>query len=112
MKQTQFVLRTHQRVPIATSVSFANHAIKGNGHVWNLSRTGCRVDGNVSVLTGTRLTLMVLLPGKDAFIVIRQARVVWSRGQEFGLRLVQLDSHEACRLEAYVRKRIHQAIHA
>lgn len=103
---TQFGIRTHHRVPVATSVYFSNEAVDGAGHLWNLSLTGCRVDGSVSVRTGTRLTLLVHLPGKQAFIVIREAQVVWTRGQEFGLRLVSMHASEAARLDTFVRNQI------
>ncbi len=106
MMATQFGIRTHHRVPVATSVYFSNEAVDGTGHLWNLSLTGCRVDGSVSVRTGTRLTLLVLLPGEPAFIVIREARVAWSRGQEFGLRLVSIHAPEAARLDTFVRNQI------
>lgn len=103
---TQFGIRTHHRVPVASTVHFSNEEIDGTGHLWNLSLTGCRVDGSVSVRTGTRLTLLVLLPGTQAFMVIREAQVVWSRGQEFGLRLVSMHAPEAARLDTFVRHQI------
>jgi len=106
MIATHFGIRTHHRVPVATSVYFSNETVDGTGHLWNLSLTGCRVDGSVCVRTGARLKLVVLLPGKQAFIVIREAQVVWSRGQEFGLRLVNVHAPEAARLEAFVRNQI------
>lgn len=106
MIATQFRIRTHHRVPVATPVYFSNEAVDGTGHLWNLSLTGCRVDGSVSVRTGTRLTLLVLLPGTQAFMVIREAQVVWSRGQEFGLRLINLHAPEAARLDTFVRNQI------
>lgn len=106
MSATQFGIRTHHRVPVATSVYFSNEAVDGTGHLWNLSLSGCRVDGSVSVRTGTWLKLVVLLPGKQAFIVIREAQVVWSRGQEFGLRLINMHAPEAARLDTFVRNQI------
>lgn len=106
MIATHFGIRTHHRVPVATPVYFSNEAVDGAGHLWNLSLSGCRVDGSVSVRTGTRLTLLVLLPGTQAFLVIREAQVVWSRGQEFGLRLINLHAPEAARLDTFVRNQI------
>lgn len=103
---TQFGIRTHHRVPVATSVYFSNEVVDGTGHLWNLSLAGCRVDGSVSVRTGRRLKLLILLPGKQAFIVIREAQVVWTRGQEFGLRLVSMHAPEAARLDTFIRNQI------
>ncbi len=103
---THFGVRTHRRVPVASTVYFANEEVDGTGNLWNLSLTGCRVDGSVPVRPGMRLTLLVLLPGKHASLVIRDAQVVWTRGQEFGLRHVSVQAPEAARLEIFVRKRI------
>lgn len=106
MPATHFAVRTHHRVPVANTVYFSNEELDGTGNLWNLSLTGCRVDGSVPVRAGMRFKLLVLLPGKHASIVIREAQVAWTRGHEFGLRLVSVQAQEAARLETFVRKKI------
>lgn len=106
MPATHFAVRTHHRLPVACTVYYANAELDGTGNLWNLSLTGCRVDGNVPVRAGMRFKLLVLLPGKHASLVIREAQVAWTRGQEFGLSLVSVQAHEAARLEKFVRQKI------
>lgn len=58
------------------------------------------------VRRGTRFELLVMLPGKRAAIIVQEARVRWTRGQEFGLCFETVRLDEATRLETYITKKI------
>jgi hypothetical protein len=81
-------------------VYFSNDRLSGTGNLWNLSLTGCWVDGNLPVRSGMRFELLILLPGKRAAIIVQEARVPWTRGREFGLRMIPLPPGGTVRLES------------
>lgn len=79
------------------TVYFFNDELQGTGNLWNLSLDGCRIDGNLSVRCGMRFELLVTLPCERAAIIVQEARVRWTRGQEFGLYIEKLRLNEARR---------------
>ena len=106
MRTPTFQVRTYHRLPVQCPVYFSSEELQGTGTLWNLSLHGCRIDGNLSVLRGTRLEVLVMLRGKRASFIVQEARVMWTRGQEFGLRLEKLRPRDATRLETYIRNNI------
>ena len=106
MGTSPFQVRTYHRLSVQCPVYFSNDQRRGIGNLWNLSLDGCRIDGNLSVRHGMRFELLVMLPGKRASFIVQEARVMWTRGQEFGLRLEKLRPRDATRLETYIRNNI------
>lgn len=101
-----FQIRNYQRLPVHCTVYFSNDKLSGTGNLWNLSLTGCRVDGSLRVRSGMRFELLILLPGKRAAIIIQEACVSLTCGREFGLRMITLQPGETVRLEKYINGRM------
>lgn len=77
--------------------------IMGDGMVTNLSRKGLGIRGNTVVSPGTELTLFLYLPdGRDPLFVM-EAKVVWSAGHQFGVRLLKMNVRELNRLHYFLR---------
>ncbi len=91
---------------------FHNEQLGGTGTLWNVSLEGCRIDANVSMHRGIKVELLMLLPEAGGTMVVKSATVCWSRGREYGLRLVTIQAHEAARLERYITHTITEAAHA
>ncbi len=101
---TTFTIRTYQRFPVRCRVHYRGVEGPGQGTVWNLSRTGWRIDGNRSVIPGDHLTLVVYLPNKKRLALVDRAVVRWSRGKEFGLENVQVEADNDARLSGFVTR--------
>lgn len=100
----RFRLRTYVRVPIHGTAFFLNEQTRGRGFVWNLSPQGCRVDAEKAVPVGTALTITLHLDQADEHIHVHRAVVAWSRGQECGLRITDIDAPQARLLKRYLRR--------
>lgn len=48
--------------------------------------------------------LLIVLPGRSSMILVKAASVCWTRGLEYGLRLVIVQPGEAALLERYVTR--------
>lgn len=94
--------RTARRVPIRGTAFFLNDDTRGRGFVWNLSLKGCRVDAEKHVPAGTELMITLHLEKADEKIHVHRAVVAWSCGQEFGLRIHDIEPPEARRLKRYL----------
>jgi len=94
--------RTARRVPIRGTAIFLNDDTRGRGFVWNLSPKGCRVDAEKHVPAGTELMITLHLEKADEKIHVHRAVVAWSCGQEFGLRIHDIEPPEARRLKRYL----------
>lgn len=105
-----FRLRTYGRVPVRGTAFFLNEQTRGRGFVWNLSPQGCRVDAEKAVPVGTELTITLHLDQADDHIHVHRAVVAWSRGQECGLRIIDIYAPQARLLKRYLRRtRAHHA---
>ena len=97
-----FAIRAYNRFPVQGRVYYQGDRVVGQGVVWNLSKNGWRVDGRSSVEPGTALTLYVYLQRDQQLVIVDQAVVRWSRGQEFGLENVRLAAQAKARLSRLV----------
>lgn len=102
MGRSTFHLRSDQRLPVQGPVYFHNSRLQGTGDLWNVSLTGCRMDGTPAVPLGAVVELLMLLPCPTGEVLIKEATVCWVRGVEFGLRLVTVQPGEVTRLEQYI----------
>jgi len=110
MATSTFHIRAHHRLPMQCTVYFSNADLHGAGTLWNLSLDGCRVDGNVLPLIGAQFELLILLPGRRASIVVQSAQVAWTRGHEFGLRLLSVQPVDHRRLQQFVTGRVRDLV--
>jgi hypothetical protein len=79
-----FSIRPFRRYPVQCSVTYNAGSFQGHGTVWNLSRSGWRLFGNLPMRSGETLSLTVTLPNEQC-IEVPEDVVRWSRGQEFAV---------------------------
>lgn len=104
-----FSIRLFRRFPVQCAVSYSVGPFRGLGTVWNLSRSGWRLSGDLPMRPGERLSLTVTLPNEQS-IDVSEAVVRWSRGQEFGVETVETPKHTAARLIHYVRRLVNDSV--
>ena len=78
----------------------------GSGTVRDISKKGWRAEGNCSIETGIDLSLSILLPGLTVPLKVEHAIVQWTRNQEFGLQVVEMQLVEWDRFERFVSRLI------
>jgi hypothetical protein len=104
-----FSIRPYQRFPVQCSVTYNAGPFQGQGTVWNLSRTGWRLSGDLPMRPGEPLTLTVTLPNEQHIEILR-AVVRWSRGQEFAVENVVIEPHTQARLAHYVKRLVQKPV--
>ena len=102
-----FSIRPYQRFPVQCPVTYNAGSFQGQGTIWNLSCTGCRLSGNLPMRPGETLSLMVTLPNEQC-IEILQAIVRWSRGEEFAVETVMVEPHTHPRFQHYVKRLVQE----
>jgi hypothetical protein len=101
---TAFTVRTYSRFPVHCPVSYMGPDFLGTGTVWNLSRSGWRVQGDSLVERGMKLSLSITLPGEKEPVKVDKAVVRWVQGQDFGVKIVEMLPEEWTRLARVVDK--------
>jgi PilZ domain len=99
---TRFSIRSFRRFPVRCRAYYAHDNERGTGTVWNLSLTGWRVDGTLTVRPGTVLSLWIIPPNNAPTVFVDRATVRWSRGLEFGMETTAIQDQEAARLKHLV----------
>ena len=102
-----FSIRLFRRFPVHCSVSYNAGPFQGQGTVWNLSSTGWRLSGDLPMRPGEALSLTVTLPNEQR-IDVPVAVVRWSRGQEFAVENLVIESHTHARLQHYVTRLVRE----
>ena len=102
-----FSIRSFQRFPVYCSVTYNVGPFQGQGTVWNLSRIGWRLSGDLPMRPGEILSLSVTLPNEQR-IEIPEAVVRWSRGQESAVENVLIEQHNHVRLQHYVSRLVRE----
>ena len=103
-----FTIRPCRRFPVQCAVTYDAGPFQGQGTIWNLSYTGWRLSGDLPMRPGETISLTVTLPNEQR-IKVPEAVVRWSRGQEFAVENLAIDSHTHARLQHYVRRLVQQA---
>ena len=80
-------LRCHARFSVKWPATYWNEGLFGQGTIMDISQIGCQMAGTMPVAAGMLLKLWVALPYGEHTLCIEQARVLWSKGYEFGLEL-------------------------
>jgi hypothetical protein len=91
-----FLIRSSHRFPVQSSVT-NNAGPQGQGTMWNLPYTEWQRSGDLSMRAGETLSLTVTLPNEQ-HILIPVAVVRWSRGQEFAVENLMINSQTHARL--------------
>src|ERR1043166_9189759 len=103
-----FSIRSFRRFPVQCSVTYNAGPFQGQGTIWNLSYTGCRLSGDLPMRPGELLSLTVTLPNEQC-IEIHDALVGWPRGQEFGVEVMANERHTRARLANYVNRLVNDS---
>ncbi len=91
-----FAVRCHRRFKVRYPVVYMGPSGRGEGTVMDLSASGWKVRGETSVLKGQTLALELYLDhGRTR---IERARVIWTKGQDFGVRVEQADNDHLLQL--------------
>jgi hypothetical protein len=101
-----FSIRPYRRFPVQCAVTYNTGPFQGQGTMWNLSCTGWRLSGDLPMRLGETLLLTVTLPNEQ-HILIPEAVVRWSRGQEFAVENLAIKPHTHARLQHYVKRLVH-----
>jgi hypothetical protein len=74
------------------------------GTIHDLSMTGCRVEGPVSVQQSAVMELRIYVPDLDWPLRVDEAVVQWSKGTIFGLYFAKMHSGDLERLAEVIAK--------
>jgi hypothetical protein len=102
-----FSIRPFRRFSVQCSVRYHAGPFQGQGTVWNLSCTGWRLSGDLPMRPEEILSLTVTLPNEQR-IEVPEAVVLWSRGQEFAVENLAIESHTRDRLQHYVKRLVQE----
>lgn len=100
--QPSFQIREYRRLPVHCPLYFSHDGQYGAGTVWNLSCGGWRVDSETPLTRGAIVKLFVMLPEMPQGIIVEQALVCWSRGQDVGLAIHSITRQDAARIQGFI----------
>ena len=98
-----FTLRLYQRFPVHCSVTYHTGLFQGQGTVWNFSRIGWKLSGDVPLQVGQTCSLTVNLPIEES-IFVATAIVRWVRNQEYGLETLAIEKQTHSRVEHVIKR--------
>ncbi len=95
------------RTPVAFGLMYSglngDDVLIGDGIVVDLSNSGLGIRGNQPVPVGMELALFLYLPDGEDPLFVLEARVVWTRGCQFGVEFMKLSIREGNRLHLFLR---------
>jgi len=99
--------REQARAPVEFGLMYSaqigqGEVLVGDGTVTNLSRHGLGIRGNKPVRTGMELTLFLYLPDGQDPLFVTEARVAWTSGHRFGVRITGMNLREQNRLRYFL----------
>jgi hypothetical protein len=102
-----FSIRPSRRFSLQRPLTYNTGPFQGQGIVWNLSCAGWRLSGDLPMRPWESLSLTVTLPSEQR-IVVPEAVIWWSRGQEFAVENLTLEAHTQARLQLYVKRLVQE----
>ena len=106
MAPSTFQVRPYERLLVHCSLYVQTEYTHETGMLWNISIEGCRISTTLPLKVGSRLGLLILLPGPGRPLLVKTASVCWTRGPDCGLRFLALHPVEATRLDRYVTQAV------
>ncbi len=100
---SNFNIRSHRRFAFQCYTYYMGTDVLGKGNVINLSTGGWEVDGDQSVPKDSFLTMLLYLPDHHSPIRVERAAVRWSRGQQFGLEILQMQPRDRGLLKEFIK---------
>ena len=99
-------LRRSERVTVSCHLSYSGiteeELIVGEGTAVDISPDGVGIEGNQPVELGMRLALCLALPEDEGPLLMDEVRVVWVRGNRFGVESVLIDPRSRLRLDHFL----------
>lgn len=105
--------RVDSRVPVDFGLMYSaqderGDLIMGDGTVVDISNKGLGIRGNMAMKTGLEMTLFLYLPDGQDPLFIMEARVAWSVGHRFGVKILKMNLRERNRLRYFLCSNIPQ----
>jgi hypothetical protein len=99
--------RAYDRLPVEGRMYFSSDESEGTGTVQDVSVGGWRVRSvHTHVKPGDAVTFFATLPDHQQAVLVDQAKVCWSRGNEFGLSIGKISIKDAKRLKGFISARL------
>jgi hypothetical protein len=99
-------LRRSERVDVNCHLTYSgivgDTLIIGEGTAIDLSREGVGISGNQPVEPGMVLTLCLALPDGEGPLMIDEVRVMWAKGERFGVESALIDRRSRLRLDHFL----------
>lgn len=99
-----FVLRPYRRFPVVCPVTYERLYDTGHGTVWNLSSSGWRMSGTLSLQYGDVCSLRVVLPIHKE-ISVAAGIVRWVSRHDYGIETLVINGTGCAYLRHYIRQR-------
>jgi len=79
-----FGIRPYRRFPVCCPVTYTAGLSEGSGTMWNISLSGWRLSGDLSMRVGQTCSMSVTLSNPTRVFVVAGI-VRWVRGEEYGV---------------------------
>ena len=96
-------VRADDRLPVQGRIYFSTDESEGTGTVQDVSVGGWGVRSvHTHVRPGDAVTFFATLPDHQQAVLVDQAKVCWSRGDDFGLAIGKITVQDAKRLKGFI----------
>ncbi|MDF0645367.1 MAG: PilZ domain-containing protein [Nitrospira sp.] len=80
--------------------------LKAEGALTDLSKSGCKIQGTVSPLEGSHVTLFLYLGDGQPPLCLTEATISWVRGSAFAAKFPDLTPEERKRIQELIWKHV------
>lgn len=101
----RYTIRSRHRFPVSCTLYYLGRDLLGKGLTLDLSPRGWRVRGDASVRQGQRLAFRLRLPQGSEMLDIPRAIVRWTKGDEFGVEVLQAGPPAQAHLHRFILDR-------
>lgn len=99
-------VRRSERINVNCHLTYSGFSgdtlIVGEGTAIDLSAEGVGIFGNQAVEKGMRLTLCLALPDGEGPLLVDEVRVMWVKGERFGVESALIDRRSQLRLDHFL----------
>lgn len=93
-----FQERVPTRQPVQCPLCYSDGQFYASGVVEDFTAFGIRVRGTHRVRLGMKLVVFLILPGRQATLLIRRATVRWTNATTFGIHLTEVSAESYAEL--------------
>ena len=105
--------RVARRIPVQIMARFsAANSFKqvGDGVALDLSERGCKLRSTQALPIGHFRALYLTIPETSRLVLISEIRVVWTAGNECGIKFLHIMAREQARLRHFIWKQMNRSI--